>query len=138
MVFGGGPEAAFWGPSLQEPHFLSQLGRAGKSHFLFVNSGHMLLAFLPPTLPGLCHFGGELEPGQGSWGRSGQDSPPQACWATFQARGDPPERASGVRTEFLGLTQPWLIFKGTARLEQRGPEDSPHQMSVELGLWSTQ
>lgn len=60
VALGGKPEEAFWGPCLQGLDLLSQprqhhsQGLAGRSCFLFVNSGHALLSpFLLPAFPEL-------------------------------------------------------------------------------------
>lgn len=91
LALGGRPEEASWGACLQELDFLSQprqhhsQGWAGRSPFLFVNSGHALLSpFLLPALPKL-HL---LWQGEGTWPRVlGQEwakqSPHQSHWADF-------------------------------------------------------
>lgn len=74
--------AGAWLPESAGQHY--SLGQTGRSHFLFVNSGHAPLAsFLPAALPEL-RF---LWPGEGTWPRvlwqewAGQPSP--CLWGRF-------------------------------------------------------
>lgn len=82
------------GAPLSEP---AQIAPGRKEHFLFVNSSYALRAsFLPPPAPppSSPSFGREVKSGQGSWGSSGQDSPPQPCWADFPGHLESPYKGT--------------------------------------------
>ena len=84
------------GAPLSEPAQTAPFSGAGrKEHFLFVNSSYAPRAsFLPTPPPSSPSFGREVKSGQGSRVRSGQDSPPQPCWADFPGHQESPYKGT--------------------------------------------